>query len=604
MHVIYFQVPEPKNLSEDEEDLVVSDPEDAFQKQRRLQIKQRNRRLVVDDAFLVEKISLINTVKSRKKLDVFWKLYRLPGESVEDTKNRLLDSIENQVEIKTEVLSDKGEDSNAQEHLDISVKEEPECIEDTNDEFSLKIQQVNQCNEQHEENSDSDPDDVGILVKQEYNNVEEDSEMEIESCGGSNFSTEHQEEDKSSDSEEESEWDSDDDSEEEIGKEKPIVENCFYMNSQNYINVETNVESCNLEDPEADDGSEEHLLLSNMLEIQIDEDKENIFTDVSNTMNNNDNETDDVNWSFERSELADNSALTRLALNPAYKTSKPKPIGDKEKNRKIKKTVPAKTKRVPKLVIKKEPYYHVTSSPETQPLVYDMYGTRTINYDHYPTSKDTRWQSCTLLSDSSGEEEPIVETIASRIKKEHRRTLNGGEIEPDQEQTALELKNWFPKTRPERNRKRKYSDSSWVGSDFFDDSDLDEADVKLIEAKRVKRSANEQEEFQAETTMSTSGKPLTSAEDLSTVKVESRSSSPLQDLIGFTKDLAFSMKPSGEEKDVVQNEKPMEDNDATSDSDSDSSSCCSRSSCSCSSSSSSSSSSNDDENDKPVKKED
>ncbi|XP_058798663.1 uncharacterized protein LOC131668478 [Phymastichus coffea] len=602
-------VPQPKNISEGEEEVIVSDPEDAFQKQRRLQIKQRNRRLASENrSGTIYVLSVDNAVKSKKKLDVLWKLYRLPGESVEDVKNRLLMPIESEVQIKTEVLSNEDENSNTEDISVINIKEEP----NTYDDYSLEVQEASQSINELENHSDSDPDNVDFLIQQDYNVANSyDSELEHDSYNENDSCDSSQKEESSDNEKEESSWDSNDESMDELEKWRQEVKNSFNKQSlrelQNDTIIEPIIENCNSEEPEVINDFVNNFLLSDMLEIEIDEnEKENMFVEFNNTAEND--KWEEVNWNFEKSsESVINSLLTREALNPMFKVSKSRPFQSKQKNKILTKRTLVETRRVPKLIIKKEPYYHIKQESDTaisKPLVYDMYGTRTTNYDYFPQSKESPLQNDIVASDSSNEES-VIETIAQRIKNVPRRASQNDEKKMNGNQDALELKNWFPKSELD-SRKRKKSDDEWlVPSDLSSNSDLDESDIKVLRRKRKKiRSSIDEQECQPASTTSGNSKQqqqaLTLAMDLSTAKVESYSLQ--KDLIEFTQEGGFTMKTQEKEKkDVVQNEKPKEEeNDATTDSESDSSSCCSRPSCSCSSSSSSSSSS-DDENDKQAK---
>ncbi|XP_023246070.1 putative uncharacterized protein DDB_G0270496 [Copidosoma floridanum] len=585
-------------LSQNDEDAPVSDFEDEIQTKKRLAIKRRNKRLVAEDLEDdIEVLTVKKAIKSRRMLETFWKLHRFPGETLKDVKKRLLETSETAVPIKKEVADDGYDTQNS---FNVSIKKEPNFEENNDTCATVELNVPDESNQPDvceviaqvdepatNEDSDSDTENVSRLIKEEYLNTYGSTD------------------DESKDDIDEDNEDDEDDT----------------------------------EDQQSFAGKE--ILAEDFLEVVIheeDEEKNDNFYTPDNSMANDNLAEDQVNWTFEKSsESINNSSLTMSAINTVYRVPEMKRF-EKEyllnlhKKKKLMKK--AAEKKVPKLLIKLSPECHIQKDAALdpdQPVVCDMYGTRTFNYNSLPRVKIPKWQAYSRLSDSdtSSEEElrGFEKQVPNSLKLNPFRTAEAEEnfSANVKEAGALELRNWFPSSRKTKKRKRRSkSDSSWCESNISEYSEIDDVDVTLVKLKKEKNKSssnkdtsnsdeeeeNEKNEVEAlnvvgsikqekmddcdedEGTQETCKVPdkvkeSTAVSDMIIVKVERRSSESLE-----VENPAIEPRTISEELEV---ENVCEADEEKASSSSSSSSCCSRSSCSCSSSSSSSSSSDEEE---------
>ena len=617
--------------------MVVSDAEDELRKRKRLQVKRRNRRLLIeekDDS--IEVLSVKKTIKSKKMLDTLWKLYREPGETVQDVKKRMIDLSENQDKIKSEEITHN--EFNRNTFPNVEIKQEPMF---DNSEYALEIEEANKTIKTQDGESDSDPENVSYLIKQEYMMNYADSELENDS----------ENEEKTREIAEEVENDESEDEDEEDSDEDEVCEDNHYN-----IKLENNYDVTDMNGL-YDSGCDDTVYwLADHLNVEIIENNnDNIFLPPEDPLGSN-LSGENVNWTFERpAEVADNSMLTCSVVESTYNAPKLKQISKnylvdgkkKKKKKKVEKAV--ETRTVPKIIIKTDgPVMRIKRESEDdsdKPIICDMYGTRTINYNHPPKVKMPRWQSCSRLSDSDG---GSSESEKLKIKKEPKDSDEKPIVKKQQNisplkmrpENALELRNWFPqqKKNNKKRRNRKKSDSSWCESNVSDYSDIDDFTVTLVKMKKEKRSLTpeikKERSLTPEIKREKSPTPVYE-EERSILESENDTSllteENVKNYIWTNNSVAMPMRRTVKKEkkspphheatvdlSIVKKEKTSSDlednwkypsnakiprikNNYNSDSSSSSSSCaCSKSSCSCASSSSSSSTSGDEEDEVKV----
>lgn len=519
----------------------------------------------------IKVVSINKTLKSKKSLETFWKLFRLPGESIADVKQRLLNLTDDDTQVKIEKISDNEcKESNLGNLTGFTIKQEP-LSDDEGNCNALQIVQEKMNNKNTDEFSDSDPENVSALIKQEYmmnyDNFE-DSELENQEIEESNEDSEEEyEESLDDDDESESELEQEPAPEQEVMyglqsrrslSNKKMMENCSYLQSEDHHNDEDN----DKKDEDDDDDDDAYFPLNDFCDVEIIEnDGDNISAQFFDTFKKNDEACENINWTFEKSnEIIKESQLTRLALNPMFK------ISQRKRKKKQKKTIPKMLKKsVPAIEIKEEPVQ--INEDEDAPIICDMWGTRTINYNHPDKIKVPKWTDHSKLSDS---DDSSTESVNSKVIKNYIENLsNDNKVEKNA--TALELKNWFPKKK--RSKTTKNSDASWFGSDSSTCSDLNNENDYDTDNRDSAFQSIKYQNYKGEKSSDLEKSVIT---NVSVVKVEKSS----------------RLDPE-EEKiiNVVESEENTKEKNVdtayTSDSESSSSnSCsCSRSSCSCNSSS-------------------
>ncbi|KAJ8675954.1 hypothetical protein QAD02_011740 [Eretmocerus hayati] len=440
--------PDPQLPSdEDDEDLIVSESEDAIQKKRRLEIKRRNRLLLREGKLGVTQLITCKKTMSKKKFRTLWKLLRNPGETEEDVKKRLFEDGENDLTLGTSEISKVAQNDMHNPQF-ITIKKEPELLDGDGDSAQEPLQEL-KCSI----DSDSDPEHVSRVIKQEYMMHYADSEMET-------------------------------DNDKDEGSEDKYMDQGSDAELENAVDL-TNVSQEQLNGLLMDVSDEEILPISDYLAVDLTETAEEDPLQELNRSNYEDPDSEKVNWSFDISCRIENPLLTvnNPELNCPFRAPKLKQISKKHlTSRKRKKKKNSKKIQlepssidIPTVVVKdNEPN-------DDGPIVCDMYGTRTINYNHPPKMKVPKWQSRSRLSDSGSSN--------SEFDKEHV-SKSQTETHINNKSDALELKNWFPKDKKrKRLRQRKNSNSSWHDSDISAYSDVDEHVKKLVRMKKEKRSS-------------------------------------------------------------------------------------------------------------------
>ncbi|OXU18977.1 hypothetical protein TSAR_005356 [Trichomalopsis sarcophagae] len=466
------------NLSGNDEDAMVSDPENEVQRRKRINVRQRNKRLMEEELRnAIEIVQVKRVIKSRRALDTFWKLYRLPGESLMDVKKRLLDSSAFAVRVKEEMPD--VENCNG-DTLMTSIKQEPSF---NNLDYSIHDQSHDQTIKTLHEDSDSDPENVSYLIKQEYltNYNVEDSEEEyakqIEEY--ENEVPEEYKKDKNNESEIESEdtTESEDDHQHEVyGEVNPPA------NSNNSLKTQEEREQDEIDYFEYT--YEAPWLFTDLFEVEIDEDdRENIF-EPPETLVENSLPEQDVNWNFETTSR--NPAFTQSLLDSIYGAPKLKELTSKGLQFKKKNKTKCNRKKAAMKKIKIEPAEVVqpvaVEDPNTQGIVCDMYGTRTVNYNYPPTIKMSKGREITKLSDSSDSEyEPPIRKIKQEVVSPNEDSSSNVPMPTPaaekNDNNPLKLTSWFPSRKRKANTGN--SDESWHGSNASEmDSDLEEFDQK------------------------------------------------------------------------------------------------------------------------------
>jgi hypothetical protein len=384
--------------------MMLTDSDNNLSKEIQLNTKESNQQLS-EEYNLSQVLSIKEIVESKKMLDIHWKLYRFPGESLEDIKNQLLHSLsKNAVKRKTEVLSNDEECSEEEFFINDKIKNSSKIINtlavDSDSEFgniSYFIKQGHMNNNDKIVLKNKSKDITG--EKQDFRKIMEDLSKNEKS--------------------------------EEVNNMKCI--NNISIRNRNFYKEEDEED----DNVSFDYNYEAPCLLADFLEIEIIvNDTDNIliqpesFLEIDTVMEN-------INWTFEK--------ISQSYCNSLYHVPQVKQFSNQHfpKYRKVAKRRIRKTQKLTKA--------KATENDINNPIICNMYGIRTINSNyHQPQLQKTNYiQSSENLTDTSEDCDGELKNYENKIThssdnytKDHRNGMSNAIV--NQEDT-LELSNKLSK---------------------------------------------------------------------------------------------------------------------------------------------------------------